>query len=118
MNHPHAHCLVLTTVSTAEQAQSLAQHLVREQLAACVQIHAIQSHYMWKGEVCQEGEFQLQIKTRTDLYGVLELAIMERHPYETPEIVQLAITAGSAAYLGWVDEVTRTAPIAAGADGV
>jgi len=109
MSHPPAHCLVLTTVSTADQAHALAQHLLREHLAACVQIHAIQSHYVWKGEVCLEGEFQLQVKTRTALYEALERAILARHPYETPEIVQVPITAGSAAYLGWVDQATEQA---------
>jgi periplasmic divalent cation tolerance protein len=101
------YCLVLTTMATQTQAETLARQIVEARLAACVQIHALKSFYMWKGTLCTEPEWQLAIKTRQPLYEALAQFITARHPYETPEIVQIAIAAGSADYLGWVDAQTQ-----------
>lgn len=103
-------CLVLTTTATAEEAQSLARGIVEARLGACVQIQPIQSIYRWQGALCNEAEFRLSIKTRQALYAALERFISEHHRYETPEIVQLQISAGSAAYLQWLDEETQGGP--------
>lgn len=93
----------MTTVSTQEQADALARSLVEGRLAACVQIQPIRSLYRWKGETCAEPEFLLLIKTAADRFAAIEQHIKAHHPYETPEIVQVPITAGSAEYLGWIN---------------
>jgi periplasmic divalent cation tolerance protein len=98
------YCLVLTTVSTAQQAEALARRIVEAGLGACVQIEAIRSIYRWQGALCDEPEQRLSIKTRTGRFGALESFIRAHHSYETPEIVQIPITAGSTAYLQWIDE--------------
>ncbi|CAN7542850.1 divalent-cation tolerance protein CutA [Polaromonas sp. LjRoot131] len=111
--HPHtpgnsqAYCVVLTATATAEEAEHLARGIVEARLGACVQIQAIQSIYRWQGALCKESEFRLSIKTRQARYAALERFIQEHHSYETPEIVQLPITAGSAEYLQWVAEESR-----------
>lgn len=97
-----AFCLVMTSVATEAEAAELARAVVQARLAACVQLQAIRSFYVWQGEACDEPECLLLIKTRSALYPALEVFIRERHRYEVPEIVRLPITAGSAAYLGWV----------------
>ncbi|MDA7417041.1 divalent-cation tolerance protein CutA [Xenophilus arseniciresistens] len=99
-------CIVLTTAGTEDEADQLASAIVEARLAACVQIQRVRSLYRWQGEVRNEPEWQLCIKTRTGRYAALEALIRERHSYETPEIVQLPITAGSADYLRWVAQET------------
>lgn len=103
-----AFCLVMTTAANEDEAATLARAIVRARLAACVQLQAIRSFYTWKGEACEAPECLLLIKTRAALYPALEAFIRERHRYELPEIVQLPITAGSAAYLGWLAAQTAS----------
>jgi periplasmic divalent cation tolerance protein len=112
MSRPHdpGYCLVLTTLSTAQQAGTLARQIVEAGLGACVQIEAIRSIYRWQGALCDEPEQRLSIKTRADRFEALERFIRAHHSYETPEIVQLPITAGSAAYLQWLDEGSQGGP--------
>jgi periplasmic divalent cation tolerance protein len=100
-------CLVLTTLPDPEQAASLARALVSSGLAACVQIDPIRSIYRWQGQVQEEAEWRLSIKTRHSLYAPLEQWLREHHPYDTPEVVCLPIVDGSASYLHWVAESTR-----------
>lgn len=101
-----AYCVVLTTVSTAQAAETLAREIVEARLGACVQIESIQSIYRWQGAVCHEPEHRLSVKTRQARFAALEQFIRARHSYETPEIVQIPITAGSAGYLQWLDDET------------
>jgi len=100
------YCIILTTCPTHEEAKALALKIVQEKLAACVQLSAVTSCYTWKGTIHQEPEIRLLIKTRTDLYQTVEAFIRQNHSYEIPEIVQIPVTDGSDAYLGWMDENT------------
>lgn len=104
---PEVYCVILTTTGTREQAERLAELLVTRRLAACVQITAISSIYMWKGELHKDPEHLLLIKTCPDRYEDVQTAILENHSYEVPEIVQLPIERGLGRYLSWVNESTR-----------
>lgn len=96
---------VTTTVATKEDAEKIAQHLVGEKLAACVQILGpITSTYRWKGKVETASEWLCLIKTKESLYPELEKAIISLHSYETPEIVAVPIIKGSPGYLSWIDD--------------
>jgi periplasmic divalent cation tolerance protein len=96
---------VTTTTETKEQAQKIAQHLVTEKLAACVQILGpINSIYRWKGKVENTQEWLCLIKTQDDLYNKVEAAIKSLHPYETPEIIAVPIIKGSKEYLSWLED--------------
>jgi periplasmic divalent cation tolerance protein len=64
---PTAYCVVLITVSTAQQADDLARQIVEARLGACVQIETIQSVYRWQGTLCNEPEYRLSIKTQRSL---------------------------------------------------
>ena len=101
-----AYSVVLTTAASREDAREIAEKVLREKLAACVQLVPIESFYTWKGEVAREDEILLLLKTREALYPELESAIIAMHKYRTPEIVLLPVDNGSAAYLAWIDEVT------------
>ena len=99
--------VVITTCPDQSTADDLAAYLVDHGLAACVNvIPGMRSYYQWKGEVCNDAEFVLLIKTRTVLYPRLEESIVERHPYELPEVIALPIESGLDGYLRWVDEQT------------
>lgn len=95
--------LILTTLPNRAGAEALARDLLAARLAACVQIGAtLQSLYHWRGEIETAEETPVAVKTRSELYGRVQEAIRQRHPYELPEIVAVPITDGSPAYLDWI----------------
>ena len=100
--------VVITTCASQTDAESIIGPLLNDRLAACVQVFQITSYYTWKGEQAKEGEQILFIKALTRLYPEIEASIRANHKYETSEIVQLLITAGSSSYFQWMREVSRT----------
>jgi len=101
-----SYAVVLTTVRSREDARKIAEKLLSERLAACIQLVPIDSLYTWKGEMAAESEVLLLVKTRRERYAELEKAIVSVHEYETPEILLLPVAEGLPAYLSWIDEVT------------
>ena len=99
--HPEI-IVVSCTVPDESSAQRIADLVLNQQLAACVQSHPITSQYRWDGEVQRNQEIMLTMKTTTERYPALESAIASEHPYEVPEIVAVPIARGSQAYLDWV----------------
>lgn len=98
---------VVTTTERQEDARRIADLLVENRLAACVQIGGpITSVYRWQGKVERAQEWQCHIKTRQDLLDDVSEAIREIHPYEVPEIIAVPIVAGSRDYLTWLEEQT------------
>ena len=99
--------LVLTTLGANADAAALARTLVEERLAACVNVlPAMMSIYRWKGNVEQEREQQLLIKTTSERVAALQARLRELHPYDLPEFIVLDATA-SAAYGEWISDNTR-----------
>ncbi len=95
--------VVLMTASSREEAGRIAEMLIRERLAGCVQIlPEIQSVYRWQGKVERESEVLLIAKTTSARFDELDRAVREIHSYETPEIVALPLTAVSGPYLEWL----------------
>ncbi|MBM4271032.1 MAG: divalent-cation tolerance protein CutA [Deltaproteobacteria bacterium] len=94
---------VVTTAEKREDAEKIARTVVEKRLAGCVQILGpVTSIYWWKGNVETAEEWQCVMKSRSDLYGAVETAIISVHPYEVPEIIAVPITAGSQNYLDWL----------------
>jgi periplasmic divalent cation tolerance protein len=98
---------LLTTTSSEAEAETIAETLLAEELAACVQILEIRSRYVWKGVVRREPEQLLLIKTRAALFELVRGRIRTLHSYDTPEIIALPIAAGDADYLSWMAGATR-----------
>jgi periplasmic divalent cation tolerance protein len=99
---------VYITASSMDEANRIADAVVGERLAACANIiPGMTSIYHWKGKVERAQECALILKTRAELFGQLEARVKALHSYDTPCIVALPVTAGSAGYLGWVEEETR-----------
>jgi periplasmic divalent cation tolerance protein len=102
------HLLVSITTSASEEAERIAEALVQERLAACVNIvPAITSIYHWQGEIHRDSEVLLIAKSRAELFESLTARVKELHSYEVPEIFALPIVAGSKAYLSWIDESVK-----------
>lgn len=103
-----AYILVLVTASSDEEAEAIAQALVREGLAACVTLlPKVKSIYIWEGEVEAASECLMMIKTRTPLFSPLAEKVKEMHSYEVPEIIALPFGQGESRYLEWINQVTR-----------
>jgi periplasmic divalent cation tolerance protein len=99
--------VVLCTVPDAETGASLARTVVDERLAACVNIvPGVRSIYSWKGEIQDDGEVLLLVKTRESLFGALRERLASLHPYDVPEIVALQAASCHGPYLDWVHDVT------------
>jgi periplasmic divalent cation tolerance protein len=97
--------LVLTTCGNDEDARTLAQLLVEQRLAACVNaIRGVASTYRWQGQVQQDQETLLIIKTTAARLAALERAIRGHSKYELPEVVALPVQGGSKDYLAWLRE--------------
>ncbi|OUC12355.1 MAG: divalent-cation tolerance protein CutA [Alkalinema sp. CACIAM 70d] len=98
------YCTVLVTVPNGTIAETIAHALLEAKLAACVSLFPVTSIYTWQGEVQQEGEVQLLIKTDLVRFSELEAMVRSLHPYEVPEVIALPIVAGSPPYLQWIAE--------------
>jgi len=91
-----------------ESADGIANAILEDRLAACVNIvPGIRSKYWWEGKINNDVESLLIIKTRDDLVADLIARIKEVHPYEVPEIIAFQIMEGNADYLRWIGEETR-----------
>ena len=99
--------IVITTLPDRASARTLAEALVHERLAACVNLMAeCTSIYHWQGSVETAAEVPVLIKTRAERYAELEAAIRALHPYELPEIIAVPAVRGLGEYLQWVSDET------------
>lgn len=100
---PGSFRIVLTTTDSAESAERIARAVVERGVAACVNvIGPIRSVYRWKGEITNDEERLLLIKTTAARLPELRRTVKELHGYEIPEILSIAIEDGDPAYLEWI----------------
>jgi periplasmic divalent cation tolerance protein len=101
--------VVLVTCGSEEEALKIANALIEDYLAACVNLVApIRSLYRWEGKIWDEKEWLLIIKTQKHRFEELEKKVKSLHSYSVPEIISLPITEGSSAYLNWIGENTES----------
>lgn len=101
--------VVLVTCGSEEEALKVANALVEEHLAACVNlISPIRSIYRWEGKIWDEQEWLLIIKTEKKRFQELEEKVKSLHSYSVPEIISLPIAEGSSPYLNWIRENTES----------
>jgi periplasmic divalent cation tolerance protein len=101
--------LVITNLPDRAAAERIAETLVTERAAACVNIMAeCTSIYRWQGKTEHASEVPLLIKTTRTAYPQLESALRKLHPYEVPEIIALPVSAGLPEYLNWVAQETSS----------
>jgi periplasmic divalent cation tolerance protein len=99
--------IVYCTCPDIETARRISSTLVKEKLAACVNMTSpLTSIYTWQGTVEEHTEILLLIKTTKTTYPALEMRIIELHPYELPEIIAVSVKDGLNGYLDWIKECT------------
>ncbi len=99
--------LLLTTTPTKEEGEKIANILIREKKAACVNIIPhVRSIFFWEGNVESSDESQLLIKTKRDLLDEVISLIKSNHSYQVPEIIALPILGGYKEYLEWIEKIS------------
>ncbi|WOL02773.1 protein CutA 1, chloroplastic-like [Canna indica] len=100
--------VVYVTVPNREAGMKLAESIIKERLAACVnRVPGIESVYWWEGKVQTDSEELLIIKTRESLLGALTEHVKSNHEYDVPEVIAMPITGGNLKYLEWIKDSTR-----------
>ncbi len=102
-------CIVLVTCDSLIQGRAIAKAVVRNRLAACVNLvlGPVQSIYRWKGKVEVAREHLLVIKTTRKRLKALEREVLRLHSYDVPEFLVLPVSAGSVKYLSWLNQSVR-----------
>jgi periplasmic divalent cation tolerance protein len=100
--------VVLITAGSLEEARRLADILLKESLAACINIlPGIESHYWWQGQLETASECLLLVKSRTSHVDAIIERVKQTHSYQVPEIIALPVTGGSEDYFKWLLSETR-----------
>ena len=95
--------VILITTSIDEEAERIANKLLTQRKAACVNIiPKVRSLFWWKGELDSADEAVLIVKTKASLVDQIVSLVREAHSYEVPEVIALPIVAGAEDYLNWV----------------
>ena len=100
--------VVLVTAPSESTGRDIAAALLDHRLCACVNIlPSVTSLYVWEGEVCQDEEVLLLIKTTAREFDALAAMVRENHPYDVPEIIATPVIEGSPDYLAWIEVSTQ-----------
>jgi periplasmic divalent cation tolerance protein len=100
--------IILVTAGSEGEAEKIAQTLVEERLAACVNIISpIRSIYRWEGKTQDDREWLLVIKTEQTHFAEVEARVRSLHSYQVPEVIALPVVDGSERYLEWVKRATK-----------
>jgi periplasmic divalent cation tolerance protein len=111
MAHTHPVLLCYCTCPDEDSARRIAEALVAERLAACVnRLPGIASTYRWQGKVAIDSEHLLLIKTTAARFEALRTRLLALHPYDLPELIAVPVEQAHAPYLAWVREATAEAP--------
>jgi periplasmic divalent cation tolerance protein len=96
---------VTCAVDTREAADAIAHGVVDARLAACAQVVGpIASTFRWEGAIETAEEYLLLLKTTADAFPRLRDELVDRHPYDVPEILAMPVTDGDPSYLAWIGE--------------
>jgi periplasmic divalent cation tolerance protein len=99
---------VFITINNREKAKEIAETLLDNRLAACVQISGpATSLYRWKGSIVEDEEWLLIAKSSKEHYGKLEEQVKQVHVYEVPEIIAVKVENGNEDYLNWLSRELR-----------
>jgi len=101
--------LVVTTVGSRADGLALSRSVVEAGLCACAQLETIESVYRWNGQVQQEPEIRLILKTTTTGADALVERVMALHPYDVPALYTLRADQAEAAFVQWVRDNTPQA---------
>ena len=101
--------VIYSTVPSKRIAKDIIKILMKHKLAACVSmVENVKSIFSWDGEICEEKEILMMIKTRRAHYGKVKLVVEDLHSYSVPEIIALPIVDCSEDYLKWLVKETES----------
>ena len=101
--------VVLVTVGSEQEAETIATALLEERLAACVNVTSpVRSLYRWEGRIADDQEWQMVIKTQARLFEALAARVRALHSYNVPEIIALPVLAGTTDYVDWIQNETES----------
>ncbi|MFO7872596.1 MAG: divalent-cation tolerance protein CutA [Candidatus Undinarchaeales archaeon] len=98
---------IIYTTAPDKEAKEISKNLLEEKLIACSNIFSISSIYKWEGEIKEEKEAGMVLKTKEELTDKVIKRIKELHSYDVPEILIINIEKGNDKYLKWIKEVTN-----------
>lgn len=100
--------IVLVTAPDLKTARMLANAALQARLVACANlVSGVESHYWWNEKIENSAEILIIFKTQKPRLAALEKLILARHPYDTPEILALPLSAGAGKYLEWIGNALR-----------
>ena len=101
--------MIFITCANKKEAKKVAEGLIKQKLAACVNIvDKIESLFWWEGKVDRSQEVLLVVKSKKEKFPRIIKSVRSTHSYKVPEIIALPIVAGYKPYLEWInDSVTR-----------
>ncbi len=100
--------VVLITTPTREEAETLTNQLLKQRLAACVNLLPVSSQYWWKGKMEKAEETLMLVKTERKLIKQIVKHVKKHHSYKVPEVIAIPITNGNKKYLEWIAESVKS----------
>jgi len=99
--------VVLVTAPNQAEASRISDEVLRSHDAACATtIPTVHSKYWWEGQLMNEQECLMILKTTADRLQALQDTILKVHSYKVPEIIALPVVDGFPQYLEWVNRET------------
>lgn len=98
--------ILYVTCPDVDEAKRLSRILVEERLAACTNLHEIGSIYAWEGEIVDEDEVAMLVKTRSGRVDEVVETLLDEHPYDVPCVIDLGVAAVNEGYGEWIEEQT------------
>lgn len=100
--------IVQTSFPISFDCKDICKSLIDSKLAACIhELSPMNSYYSWENKLNIDNEYLLLIKTIDENFGNIEKILLEKHPYDVPEILSISISSISQSYLEWLNEVTN-----------
>lgn len=100
--------VIYCTVPNRKEGREIAKALVENKFAACVNIlDKMESIFSWDGELCEEKEALMIIKTKKELFDNVKHVIQKLHSYTVPEVISLPIAQADETYLKWIEHEVR-----------
>jgi len=99
--------VIMTTFPNQESMDKVSSKLLESGLAACIQCMDVTSMFSWEGKINHEPEKLVLIKTKSALFDEIKALIMQEHPYDVPEVIQLPIEKVAEGYQVWMESVLK-----------